>query len=45
MTDDGRQKMIPLGMALLAEIDVPWYGVLDLQDSQSIEVFEDELRR
>jgi hypothetical protein len=25
-TSDGRQKQIPLGMALLAEADVPWYG-------------------
>jgi hypothetical protein len=28
----GRRKLIPLGMALLAEADVPWYGVLDLRD-------------
>jgi GNAT superfamily N-acetyltransferase len=45
MTADGRQKMIPLGMALLAEIDVPWYGVLDLRDNDSVEVFQNEIRR
>ena len=34
-----------LGMALLAEADVPWYGVLDLRDQGSVRVFEAEVRR
>lgn len=39
-TEDGRRMMIPLGMALLAEADAPWYGVLDLRDLGSVKVFE-----
>lgn len=45
MTEDGRHKKIPLGMALLAENGVPWYGVLDLRDEDSVEVFNEEVRR
>jgi hypothetical protein len=44
-THDGRRKLIPLGMALLAEADVPWYGVLDLRDQGSVRLFEAEVRR
>jgi hypothetical protein len=44
-TQDGRRKLIPLGMALLAEADVPWYGVLDLRDQGSVRLFEAEVRR
>jgi GNAT superfamily N-acetyltransferase len=43
-TADGRPLQISLGMALLAEADVPWYGVLDLRDRASIEVFERKVR-
>jgi hypothetical protein len=38
-------RLVPLGMALLAEADVPWYGVLDLRDQGSVRVFEAEVRR
>lgn len=44
-TKDGRRKLIPLGMALLAEADVRWYGILNLRDQSSIRVFKAEIRR
>jgi hypothetical protein len=43
-TRDGRPKRIALGMALLAEADVPWYGVLDLRDKASTTVFEQTIK-
>jgi hypothetical protein len=43
-TPDGRPKWIPLGVALLAEADVPWYGELNLNDEASKKVFESEVR-
>src|SRR5206468_3207864 len=44
-TPDGRFKQIPLGMALLAEANIPWYGVLNLADEASVQVFEKEIGR
>jgi hypothetical protein len=43
-TPDGRPKQISLGMALLAEAVVPWYGVLNLRDRTSTRVFEQTVK-